>query len=69
MPAKLPHRTSSTSVVVYKSGVLEHFAPPWGILGLESIRTFSAEGKKLLKIVKIHKDFELEQVFMYNFLC
>ena len=68
MPAKLPHRTSSTSVVVYKSGVLEHFAPPWGILGLGSIRTFSAKVKTRI-IVKIHKDFELEQVFMYNFLC
>ena len=47
--------------------VLEHF-PPCGIFELGSIRTFLAQ-KEDKKIVKICKDLEPWQVFIYDFLC
>ena len=52
--------------VVYNLGVLGHFSP-WGILQLGNISTFWVQ-KLVRKIVKILKDLELHQVFMYNFV-
>ena len=45
--------------VVQNLGVLKHFAL-WDILNSKS---------QTRKIVKMHKDFELSQVFIYNFPC
>ena len=45
-------------------GVLALFVP-WGIFGLED-KLGSKNPTR--KIVKIHKNFELYQAFMYNFL-
>ena len=42
--------------------------PPGTFLDLGVLGHFGTE-IKTRKIVKIHKDFELYQVFMYNFLC
>ena len=49
--------------VVYKLGVLAHFVL-WDIMwGYQHILSFKNQTRK---IDKIHKDFELYQVFMYN---
>ena len=55
--------------VVYKWGALKHFAP-WDIFSFDIWRYWKNLGSKNQtdKISKIHKDFKLYQVFMYNFL-
>ena len=47
--------------VVYNLGIFTHFCP-WGIFELGGIDTFWAQE------LKIHKNFELLQCFMYIFL-
>ena len=39
------------------------------IFGIGSIGTFCHTKSRQEKLLKIHKDFELYQVFIYNFLC
>ena len=48
-------------------GVLAHFFS-CVFLGLGVLAHFSTKIKQE-KLLKTHKDFELYQVFMYNFLC
>ena len=54
-------------VVVYKLGVLAHPPPPGLILDLRVLAHFGSK-KSYKKMDKTDKDFQLYQVFVYNFL-
>ena len=57
--------SNSSSIQI---GTVMTFCPPRVFLGLRALEHFGLKNQTR-KIVKIHKNFELQQVFMYKFLC